>query len=270
MRTSESNKKKPSRFRIIKNGIKNKRYSQNPIIRFVVERLFDFSYILGTMKGILINKQSRAVFFTKLRYPNRIHQTTPATAMNRFPLIFSACRGCFEEKSDIKILSFGCSTGEEVLTLRHYFPNATIVGAEINKYSLEICQKRKLDDKMIFIKSTSEEISKHGPYDAIFCMAVFQRTLGLIAEKRITDLSRIYPFRRFADQICELDPCLRKDGLFVVHFSQYDFRDTEVASKYSTYGDYNQDCYWPYIFDKNSKLVTTKVQRNSIFVKVTE
>lgn len=263
-------KKKPSKLRSLKNWIKCKRYSKNPIVRFLVERVLDFSSLLSAIKGILTNRQFRAVFFTKLCYPERVHQTTPATALNRFPMIFAACRDYFHEKSDLRILSFGCSTGEEVLTLRHYFPDATIIGAEINKYSLEICRKRKLDDKMIFIESTTDGIARYGPYDAVFCMAVFQRTPESIAEKRITDLSKIYPFHKFEKQVCELDQYIKKNGLIVVHFSQYDFKDTKVASKYRTYGDYNQDHYGPYIFDKNSKLITVRTHRNSIFIKSTE
>lgn len=270
MRKTKIVQKGQSKFKQLKEWIKRKRYSQNAITRFIVERLFDCVSFLHTVKSLFTDKQTRAVFAMKVFRPGRVHQTTPATAINRFPVIFSACRNYFAGRHKIKILSFGCSTGEEVITLRHYFPDATIVGAEVNKYSLEICRKRKHDDNIMFIESTSEEILRNGPYDAIFCMAVFQRTPQLVAEKRITDLSRIYPFRKFEKQICELDSCVKEGGLIIVHFSQYDFKDTKIASKYRAYGDYNQDCYGPYIFDTNSKLVKERKRRNSIFVKITE
>lgn len=93
---------------------------------------------------------------------NRVQQTTPLTAMNRYPAIFSACKSYLKDKDDVKILSYGCSTGEEVVTLREYFKDATIVGAEINSHSLEVCRKRNLDDKIKFIVSKESEISKYG------------------------------------------------------------------------------------------------------------
>ena len=254
----------------IKRWIKQHRHSSNPIVRFLVESLIDLAALFGTLQGILTNKQARSVFFLKLLHPRQVHQSTPATAMNRYPVIFSATRNYFAEKKDLRILSFGCSTGEEVLSLRYYFPDAIIVGAEINKYSLEICQKRKIDDRMLFTHSLSGELAKHGPYDAVFCMAVFQRNPQLISGKGITDISKIYPFAMFEKQICELDRLLKKGGLFVAHFAQYNFMDTAVASRYRTYGDYNQNDYGPYVFDKNGKLITSGTERHSIFIKITE
>lgn len=251
----------------IKDWMRKNQNSDNLIPRFAARRLWDCISLLRQIKGLLTSKLNRSVLITKLRYTNSVHQTTPATAMNRYPMIFSACRTYLHNRTNLKILSFGCSTGEEVLTLRHYFPDATIIGAEINQYSLEIARKRCLDNKMTFINSTSEEIAKHGPYDAVFCMAVFQRTPQFIAERGIKDLSRIYPFHRFEKQICELDKCINTDGLLVIHFSQYDFADTCVAHKYQAYGSYNQDHYGPYIFGKDSKLAPVPKSRNSIFVK---
>ena len=90
------------------------------------------------------------------------------------PTIFSACRDYFDGKQDLKILSYGCSTGEEVLTLRQYFPNAHIIGADINKHSLAICRKLPVDEKITFIYSTPSEIQKYGPFRCNFlhgCLA---------------------------------------------------------------------------------------------------
>ena len=263
----DTDQKIESGFKKLKDRIRSKRYSGNPIVRFTVERLFDCASFLHIVKGLLTDKQYRAVFAMKLFHPGKVHQTTPATALNRYPVIFSACRDYFEGRHGIRILSFGCSTGEEVITLRDYFLDAVIIGAEINKHSLEICRKRRPDDKMIFIESTDEEIKRNGPYDAVFCMAVFQREPHQITEKGITDLSGIYPFSKFEKQVCALDQYVREGGLMVVHFSQYDFRDTRAASKYRVYGDYNQDSYEASVFDKNCRLITGNKRRYSIFVK---
>ncbi|MEI4884199.1 class I SAM-dependent methyltransferase, partial [Klebsiella pneumoniae] len=81
----------------------------------------------------------------------------------------------FSGQPEVRILSFGCSTGEEVLTLRRYFPHASIVGAELNRRSLTICERLNVDDRIQFTFSRHDLIARHGPFDAVFCMAVLQR-----------------------------------------------------------------------------------------------
>lgn len=182
-------------------------------------------------------------------------------------MIFSACKEYFKDRKGIRILSFGCATGEEVITLRYYFPDATIIGAEVNKYCLEVCNLRRLDEKMIFIDSTDEEIVRNGPYDAIFCMAVFQRTPEQITLDGVKNIKRIYPFAKFEKQICKLDQHLKEKGLFVVHYSQYDYTDTQIAGHYQVYGDCGQEDYRCSVFDKNGDLIAKAPKRYSIFIK---
>ena len=252
----------------IKIWIKNNRHSKNIAIKFFIKGSYFFMNTLYTVKRIFMDKEYRSLTYIKIFKASRVQQTTPFTAMDRYPIIFSACSNYFLKKENIKILSYGCSTGEEVLTLRRYFPNATIVGAEINKHSLEVCKSHNVDDKIIFIKSTPRNIKKHGPFDLVFCMAVLQRTPDTITQEGITSLKDIYPFEKFENQIIELDGYVNKGGLLVTHFTQYDFMDTVVATKYKVFGNYNQDDYKSSIFDKNSDLIRERYCRNSIFKKL--
>ena len=255
-----------TKFSNLKKRLKAKENSSNPIVRFIIKTLRKISDILRKTKRFLTNKEYRSVVCMQIFHPKDVHQTTQLTCLNRYPEIFAACRQYFQGigKSNIRILSFGCCTGEEVVTLREYFPEAEIVGAEINKYSLDICRKRKLDEKITFIESSHKNITAHGPYDAVFCMAVLQRTPHVIEKKNITDLSKIYPFEKFEKQIDELDSYIKKDGLLIVHITQYDLGDADIASKYEAYGNYGYSCG---LFDKNNKLVAIDEKRNSIFVK---
>jgi len=139
--------------------------------------------------------------------------------MDRYPEIFSLCRDYLAGRPDLRILSYGCSTGEEVLTLRSYFPAAMIVGAEINPQSLAIARKKVSDDRVVLIESDSAAIRESSPFDAIFCMAVLQRTPMLIADQGVKDLSGIYPFEKFDAKVAELDTWLKTGGLLVVHHS---------------------------------------------------
>ena len=250
-----------------KEWLRSHRNSGNPVIRFGIIGFDLCISIIRRIRLLATDRKASAIWYMERFQPGRTHQTTAMTWLDRYPDIFRACRDYFTDRDHIKILSFGCSTGEEVITLRHYFPNAEIVGAEINKNSLRVCKSLHLDDKVHFVNSRTKTIQKHGPYDAIFCMAVLQRTPHLIADSNTTDLSQIYPFEKFEKQIIELDSFLKESGLMIVHLSQYDLCDTAVYQRYVPYGDCNQDHYGPYVFGKDSKIKKTLGHRHSIFVK---
>lgn len=252
---------------IIKQKLRVCHRSTNPFIRYSVFPLFVLRHAIYLLNSFLFNPDFRATTFLQIFNTEQVHQTTSLTFMNRYPDIFWACREYLGDKESLKILSYGCSTGEEVLTLRHYFPSATIVGAELNRRSLAICRKLPVDPKISFIYSTSDHIKNNGPYDVIFCLAVFQRRPGFIAEKGIIDLKKIYPFEKFDCQISELDSTLKPEGLFVVHFSQYSMMDTSVANRYEPYGNVAQAKYVGPVFGKNSKKVGDSEPFKSIYLK---
>ena len=152
--------------------------------------------------------------------------------MDRYPRIFAACRDYFAGASDLRVLSYGCATGEEVLTLRRYFPGAIIVGAEINAHCLAVARKLAVDDRIAFIESDSAAIRSRAPFDVIFCMAVLQRTPMQVTARGIQDLKGIYPFEKFDAKVTELDSWLKQGGLLVIHYSQYAVSRATVGPNY--------------------------------------
>ncbi|MBU7593503.1 class I SAM-dependent methyltransferase [Metabacillus halosaccharovorans] len=250
-----------------KQTIREYKSSKNPFIRCSVSSLVFCWNALLNLKRLFVDTEFRSVLLLQIFNSKNVHQTTPLTYMDRYPKIFSACSDYFGDKKDLKILSFGCSTGEEVLTLRKYFPSAHIVGADINKRSIAICRRLPVDEKITFVHSSDSEIQKHGPFDAVFCMAVLQRKPHYIAAKGISSIKKIYPFEKFEKQIIELDGLLKKQGILTVHFTQYSLRDTSVAFKYEALGNYNQNDYRSPVFDRNSQIVKNPSLQNSIFIK---
>ena len=123
-----------------KQTVKEHRSSENPIIRFGVSIFYVIWNTVKTARRVCVDTDFRSILFLQLLNSKNVHQTTSLTYMDRYPTIFSACRDYFDGKKDLKILSYGCSTGEEVLTLRRYFPDAHIIGADINKHSFAICR----------------------------------------------------------------------------------------------------------------------------------
>ena len=198
-----------------------------------------------------------------------LHQTTPLTWRDRYPEIFSTVRTLLADHSTPRLLSFGCSTGEEVLTLREYFPAAQIVGAEINEHSLAVCRSLKLDDRVRFVRSSSETLSQLAPFDAIFAMAVLQRTPERVESMGVRDLRQLYPFERFDSQVSEFDRWLQPGGLLVIHHTQYRFDDATIAGRYEPAGGRELAVVDGIKFDRASRRIDGPVAVATIFRKGT-
>src|SRR5262245_45714230 len=143
------------------------------------------------------------------------HQGPNRTALNRYPDVFAAAAAAAPDAR--RILSFGCSSGEECVTLAEYFPKAEIVAADINPVILLQARKRR-SDRIRFVYASDRILSGLGGFDAIFCMAVL-RSAGH------------YPFEIYEERALFLETLLLPGGLLVIHNSPYRFGDT--ARKYS-------------------------------------
>ena len=145
------------------------------------------------------------------------HQVPNRTWLNRYPEIFAAAAAAAPDAR--RILSFGCSTGEECVSLADYFPEAQIIGADINPLSLLEARKRR-SDRIRFVYASDRILSGYGGFDAVFCMAVLRssRRKLLVGE---------YPFDRFAERTRFLESLVKPGGLLVIHNTSYRFGDTQ-------------------------------------------
>ena len=150
------------------------------------------------------------------------HQLVDWTAPNRYPEIFAAAAAAAPDAR--RILSFGCSTGEECVSLASYFPEAEIVGADINLLSLLKAWKKR-SDRIRFVYSSDRILSRLGGFDVVFCMAVLR------AAKKRQRLGN-YPFKLFEERALFLESLVRPGGLFVIHNSMYRFSDTSHRGAY--------------------------------------
>jgi len=89
--------------------------------------------------------------------------------------------------------------------------------------------KNNTHSNIEFLHSTFENIDKNGPYDLIFAMAVFCRWPSSNYYK---DISHLYPFNRFNENISELDKFLKKDGLLIINNTNFLMSDTAIYSNY--------------------------------------
>lgn len=212
-----------------------------------------------------VSSEFRAVRQLQKSDHANLHQVSNFTQMDRYPVVFNACRMYYIKQPTLKILSFGCSTGQEVLTLRQYFPEAKIVGVDINSWNIKTCLRRYSDERMSFYHSDDPAWQIDNHYDAIFCMAVLQRTENRTLNLQVS--SQIYPFVRFDNQLNQLDGYLKQGGVMALDETDYRFTDASVAEHY-------QPLQWDtpvlakrYLFDCNNQKINTYQRVNRIFVK---
>ena len=253
-----------------KEALRGGQNSPQPFVRLAVRLAHAVYTCIKAPARFCVNGTYRSAVLLRIFNPRELHQSTVLTSMDRYPKLFAVCRDYFAGNTDLRILSYGCATGEEVLTLRSYFPSAVIVGAEINRHSLAQCRKHKVDDRIVFMESHPDKLRELEPFDAIFCLAVLQRTPVLIAARQTMDLNDIYPFDKFDKKVTELDSWLKKNGLLVVHHAQYLIANAPVASKYAPLDAAKNIRSNNPLFDRNGMRLSKISTNYSVFVKTRE
>jgi len=155
-----------------------------------------------------------------------IAQYSAATLYDRHPEIFRAARTCLSGIEKPRILSFGCSHGHELATLRGYFPNAEIFGCDVQEDALE--NAKSLNIGTVF-QSTEGNIVDYGPFDAIFAMSVLCFHPP-IEDVKIPD---VFPFAAFESLCLLLDSALDNEGYLFVVNSSYQVMETKLGRAYS-------------------------------------
>lgn len=164
----------------------------------------------------ITSAKGRAELWTRIAHGKQLHQSTAYTAEDRYPELFDlAARLCPDAG---RILSFGCSTGDELAALRHRFARAEIVGAEINPRSRRIATRTMARDSLISVVGPTEI---RGSFNLVFALAVLQREPHKIAEMEVDDLSAHYPFQRFDATVSDLVDRLEPGGLLCVIHAHY-------------------------------------------------
>lgn len=73
--------------------------------------------------------ESRNAALLLLRPPKGLFQPYGTTSVDRYPDIFKHVRALVSDGEGVRILSFGCSTGEEVFSLRRCFSTQLLRGS---------------------------------------------------------------------------------------------------------------------------------------------
>lgn len=169
------------------------------------------------------------------RKPQNLFQHRSITASDRYPVIFDFVRNRLADVERPRLLSFGCATGEEVFSLRKYFPHASIKGIDINPANIARCRAaQRLAGNapgLSFECGSSTANEARESYDAVFCMAVFTRW-QLKDDRGIASSAPHLFFRDFERTISELAACIAPGGFFVLRHSAFRLGDTKVAREF--------------------------------------
>jgi len=162
-----------------------------------------------------------------------VYQHDNVTVPDRYPRIFRFVQRELGADSALRILSYGCSTGEEVFSLRHYFPSAVIKGIDINPGNIAVCRRRLVEnpDRAIAFEtasSTREEPS--AAYDAIFCMAVLRH--GDLRLPGVTRCDHRIRFDDFARSVEDFARCLKPGGLLSIRYSNFRLCDAPAGANF--------------------------------------
>jgi SAM-dependent methyltransferase len=184
---------------------------------------------------LVFDRSYRNLMRLRLLPPRGAFQPFNDTRADRYPKIFGFVQSALGTSSKIRILSYGCSTGEEVFSLRSYFPHAVIKGIDINAGNIAVCRRRlkeKPDAAMSFESASSIEEEPSAAYDAIFAMAVLRHgSLGLPGVTRCDHLIR---FDEFARAVEDFRRCLKPGGLLVIRHSNFRLCDAPAGTAFET------------------------------------
>jgi len=194
-------------------------------------------FLYGLFRVLRSRKETGLFVRTHLllrRPPKELFQPFGNTSAERYPVIFRKMAELLEDGPERRVISFGCSTGEEVFSLRRRFAQARILGLDVNSHSIAVCRselRRHPDVGVEFAVASSTAGLVDASCDAILAMAVFRH--GDLNQKP-------YPVRcdhriHFADfevAVRDFARCLKPGGLLILRHSMFRFADTDVARQF--------------------------------------
>ncbi len=154
-----------------------------------------------------------------------------ATALNRYHREYLFLLNCSKKifnNEKLNILVFGCSFGEEPITLSHYFPEAQIDACDVeNTPAFDYVKKRFKNSKRISVlPSNSELFMKIQRYDIIIANSVLcinTKDEGVLVTK--------FPFSKFEDLLTNLSGLLKEGGIMMMINSSYSPTDSNEFNK---------------------------------------
>jgi Fe2+ transport system protein FeoA len=188
---------------------------------------------MGVVRRFVDDRDYRNAMLVRFERPRGLFQPDNHTLPDRYPELFDIARREIGDGPDRRLLSFGCSTGEEVFALRSRFPTARIDGLDINRRNIAIARAQLAaapDDGIVFRAAGSAADLPPSSYDVIFCMAVFRH--GALSDGVFPRCDHRIRFVDFDRAASDLAARLRPGGLMFIEWSNFRFCDTRAFAQF--------------------------------------
>jgi SAM-dependent methyltransferase len=155
------------------------------------------------------------------------------TLPDRYPWLFKFSAAQIVASQPLRLLSFGCSRGDEVFALRRYFPHADIKGIDVDPHNIDLCEQRARQERVAgvsFSVAATTAAEPSASYDAIFCLAVL--CLGDLTTSHAQRSDPQLYFQDFERVVCDFSRCLKPSGLLLLHTTNFRFCDTSIAGDF--------------------------------------
>jgi SAM-dependent methyltransferase len=203
-------------------------------------------------------RRSRFELRRRLRRPvEERFQPYPHTLPDRYPWLFDFAAAALNGVACPRLLSFGCSKGDEVFSLRRRLPEAVIRGVDIDAANIAACNARARllgDDRLSFAVASNTRAEPSDHYDAIFCLAVLCH-----GDLTVTGAQRSEPLLRFRDferAVVDLARCLKPGGLLFLHTTSFRFCDTVLGDGFEVVLEARPEQLAPdVLFDREGRLM---------------
>lgn len=186
---------------------------------------------LTIAKALVRGGERREAAVARIVRPDNLFQPYTTTGRDRYPEEFAVVRETLTVSSP-RILSFGCSSGEELLTLRTYFPTASIHGIDANPLAVRTARKRVagVTPEITVAKGTDATGVPAASYDVVLALAVFRHGGLADSPASCADLIRFADFER---TVTGLADAVKPGGVLVLRHANFRFTDCAVAENFT-------------------------------------
>jgi SAM-dependent methyltransferase len=154
------------------------------------------------------------------------------TRPDRYPWLFNFARTQLGDDKPRRLLSFGCSRGDEVFSLQRYFPSAVIKGVDVDPRNIAHCidsAVARKSEALTFATAATTHGEPDAYYDAIFCLAVL--CCGDLTVSRARSSAPRLHFADFERVVTDFVRCLKPGGLLLLHTTNFRFSDTAAYAQ---------------------------------------
>jgi len=203
-------------------------------VKALLRRLPGFRYLVLLRMFVVGGVQRETAVALVLR-PRNLFQPFTTTARDRYPEEFGALREALADTdpASLRILSFGCASGEELVDLLESFPQARLTGIDVNPLALRAARRTVRAaggaDRVTLVRAGDADGQPQDGYDAVLALAVLRHGDLNSAPATCAPLLTFADFERTVTGLCRT---IRPGGLFAIRHANFRFTDCATAADF--------------------------------------